>query len=175
MQVDVDLGRLAIVVAWTIAMAVLGTVLAGSAVKTWYPTIPKGRIEIPIALFAIVGVAFYVVDVVAGYRLLGMVDGGPAVPIVLVALVVVMLYNELWNAALFRLRSPFAALIALLGFLAPLTILLVGCWLVDTLSFVLVALYVAWVVGYDLPWIHGLWRANEGDVTTDGPSAPTEP
>ena len=62
--------------------------------------------------------------------------------------------------ALFRLRSPFAALIALLGFLGPLSILLVGCALVDTPSLVLMGLYAVWVVGYDLPWIYGLWRAN---------------
>jgi hypothetical protein len=73
-----------------------------------------------------------------------------------------MLYNELWNAALFRLRSPFAALVALFGFLAPLAILLAGCALVDGLSFVLIGIYVAWVVGYDIPWMYGLWRANGG-------------
>jgi translocator protein len=161
MSIDFELPRFAIVVVWTVAMAILGTVLAGSAVRTWYPTIAKGRIEIPIALFAVVGLVFYVVDVIVGYRLLGLVDTDQTFVLVLVALVVVMLYNELWNAALFRLRSPFAALIALLGFLAPLAILLVGCWLVDTPSFFLIALYAAWVVGYDLPWIHGLWRANE--------------
>jgi hypothetical protein len=39
-------------------LAVLGTVLAGSAVKTWYPTIHEGRIEISIALFAVIGLMF---------------------------------------------------------------------------------------------------------------------
>ena len=161
MPLDIDLPRLAVVVVWTIAMAVLGTVLAGDAVRTWYPTLTKTRIEIPIALFAAVGLVFYVVEAVVGYRLLGLVSITPTAVLVLVALAVVMLYNELWNAALFRLRSPFAALIALLGFLAPLAILLVGCALVDLPSFVLVGLYVAWVIGYDVPWIHGLWRAND--------------
>ena len=161
MPVDLDLPRLAIAVAWTIAMAILGTVLAGDAVRTWYPTLTKGRIEIPIALFAVVGLVFYVVEVIVGYRLLGLVDTDPTAVLVLVALVVVMVYNELWNAALFRLRSPFAGLIALLGFLAPLAILLAGCWLIDTPSFFLIGIYVLWVVGYDVPWIHGLWRANE--------------
>ena len=157
---SLDLGRLAVVVIWTIAMAVLGTVLAGDAVKSWYPTLTKTRIEIPIALFALVGLVFYAVDVIVGYRLLERVDDTPTATLVLVALAVVMLYNELWNGALFRPRSPFAALIALLGFLAPLAILLVGCLMVDMVSFVLMAIYAAWVIGYDLPWIHGLWRAN---------------
>jgi tryptophan-rich sensory protein len=147
-----------------IAMAVLGTVLAGSAVKTWYPTLRKGRIEIPIALFAAVGLVFYMLEAVVAYRLLERLGGSPATAIALVALAVVMLYNELWNAALFRLRSPFAALVALLGFLAPLAILLVSCALVDVPSAVLVGAYVLWVVGYDLPWIHGLWRANGGTI-----------
>ena len=160
MPIDIDVPRLGIVVVWTVAMAILGTILAGDAVRTWYPTLTKGRIEIPIALFAVVGLVCYLVEVVVAYRLLGLVDTDPTAVLVLVALAAVMLYNELWNAALFRLRSPFAALIALLGFLAPLAILLVGCWLVDTLSFVLIAIYVLWVVAYDVPWIHGLWRAN---------------
>ena len=160
MPIDIDLPRLAIVLVWTVAMAILGTVFAGDAVRTWYPTLTKGRIEIPVAVFAVVGLVFYVVDVVVAYRLLGMADTDPTAVLVLVALAVVMLYNELWNAALFRLRSPFAALIALLGFLAPLAILLAGCWLVDTPSFVLIGIYVLWVVAYDVPWIHGLWRAN---------------
>jgi tryptophan-rich sensory protein len=115
----------------------------------------------PDRTFAIVGLAFYIVDVVVAYRLSGLIDTTPTAALVVVSLIVVMLYNELWNAALFRLRSPFAALIALLGFLAPLAILLVGCALVDTPSFVLIGIYVLWVVGYDLPWINGLWRANE--------------
>src|SRR5262245_22170687 len=112
MPFDLDPARLAIVIAWTIAMAVLGTVLAGNAVKTWYPTLTKGRIEIPIALFALVGLFCYVLEAIVAYRLLGRWSEDRAVPLVVVALIVVMLYNELWNAALFRLRSPFAALIA---------------------------------------------------------------
>ena len=160
MPFEIDLPRLALVVVWTAAMAILGTVLAGNAVRTWYPTLAKGRIEIPLTLFALVGLVCYVLEAIVGYRLLGRLDATPTAGLVLFALVVVMLYNELWNGALFRLRSPFGALIALLGFLAPLAILLVGCALVDTPSFVLIGLYALWVVGYDLPWIHGLWRAN---------------
>ena len=157
---SIDPARLALVVGWTILMAILGTLLAGDAVRTWYPTLQKGRIEIPIALFAVVGFGFYVVDAIVAYRLMERLDATPTTMLVLAALIVVMLYNELWNAALFRLRSPFAGLIALLGFLAPLAILLVGCALVDGASAVLIGVYVAWVIGYDLPWIHGLWRAN---------------
>jgi tryptophan-rich sensory protein len=157
---SIDPARLGLVVGWTILMAILGTVLAGDAVRTWYPALRKGRIEIPIALFAVVGLLFYLVDAIVAYRLIERLDATPTATLVLVALVVVMLYNELWNAALFRLRSPFAGLIALLGFLAPLAILLAGCVLVDGLSAVLIGVYVAWVIGFDLPWIYALWRAN---------------
>ena len=55
---SIDPARLALVVGWTILMAILGTVLAGDAVRTWYPALQKGRIEIPIALFAVVGLVF---------------------------------------------------------------------------------------------------------------------
>jgi tryptophan-rich sensory protein len=160
-----DPARLAIVVVWTVFMAILGTVLAGTAVRTWYPTLAKGRIEIPLSLFALVGLVCYVLEAIVGYRLLERLDTSPTAGLVLVALVVVMLYNELWNAALFRLRSPFAAFIALLGFLAPLVILFVGCALVDPPSAALIGLYAVWVVGYDLPWIAGLWQANPGTLS----------
>jgi tryptophan-rich sensory protein len=169
---SIDLGRLALVVGWTVAMAVLGTVLAGDAVRTWYPTLRKTRVEIPLKLFALVGGVTYLTQVVIAYRLLERLATDSRAALVLVALAVVMLYNELWNAALFRLRSPFAALVALAGFLAPLAILLVGCVLVDALSAVLVGVYVAWVVGYDIPWLYGLWRANPGTPATAPVPAP---
>lgn len=160
MLAGIDPTRLAVVVAWTVLMAVLGTVIAGTAVKTWYPSLAKGRIEIPLGLFAFVGLVFYVFEAIVGYRLLERLDDTRTTALVVFALVVVMLYNELWNGALFRLRSPFAALIALLGFLAPLAILLVGCALIDLPSLILMGMYAAWVIGYDIPWIYGLWRAN---------------
>ena len=152
--------RLVAVIGWTVGMAVLGTVLAGDAVRTWYPTLTKTRMEIPLQLFAAVGGVTYLAQTVVGYRLLELLPTTPLAGLVLVALAVVMLYNELWNAALFRLRSPFAALVALFGFLAPLAILVVGCAMVDPLSAILMGAYAAWVVGYDIPWLHGLWRAN---------------
>ena len=107
--------------------------------ETSYPTLVKGRIEIPLTLFAIVGLVFYVLEAIVGYRLLERLDGSPTTALTPFALLVVMLYNELWNGALFRLRSPFAGFVALVGFLAPLAILLVGCALVDAVSLVLMA------------------------------------
>jgi tryptophan-rich sensory protein len=166
---DVDLPRLALVVGWTVAMAILGTVLAGDAVRTWYPSLRKTRIEIPLTLFALVGGVTYIAEAIVGYRLLERLGTTPSAGLVLVALVVVMLYNECWNAALFRLRSPFAALVALFGFLAPLVILLIGCVLVDLPSAVLIGAYALWVVCYDIPWMYGLWRLNGG--ATSGPIA----
>ncbi|MFL5725505.1 MAG: tryptophan-rich sensory protein, partial [Chloroflexota bacterium] len=108
----------------------------------------------------VVGLIFYAVEAIVAYRLIERLDATPTTLLVLVALAVVMLYNELWNAVLFRLRSPFGALVALFGFLAPLAILLVGCALVDGPSALLIGVYAAWVIGYDIPWLHGLWRAN---------------
>jgi hypothetical protein len=38
--------------------------------------------------------------------------------------------------------------------------------LVDGPSAVPIGVYSAWVIGYDLPWICGLWRANEAPDPT---------
>jgi len=156
----VDPGRLAFVVAVCVGMAALGTLLAGNALKTWYPTLVKPWFQIPLPLFIGIGLVGYVLDAVILYRLGGLLGTESLVAIAIVAMLVVMLYNELWNAALFRLRSPFAAWIGLLGFLAPLTILEASLIPVDAVSAVIMGGYMVWVLAYDVPWAYALWRRN---------------
>ena len=71
--------------------------------------------------------------------------------IALKALVVVMLYNELWNYVFFRWQNTFAGFLGVLAFLAPLVILQVTLFLVERVSALLILIYVLWVIGYDIP------------------------
>jgi tryptophan-rich sensory protein len=155
-----DLIALAVAVGVSLGMAVLGTVLAGDSLKTWYPTIRHPRFEPPLWGFVLVGLIVYVIDAIVLYRLLAVVEDSGIRLAAIVALLVVMLGNELWNALLFRLRSPYAAVIGLVGFIGLLGVLVVTLFLADAISSWLMLAYLAWVVGFDVPWTVRLWQLN---------------
>jgi tryptophan-rich sensory protein len=155
-----DLTALAVAVGVSLGMAALGTVLAGDSLKTWYPTIRHPRFEPPLWGFVLVGLVVYVIDAIVLYRLLVVVDDSGMRVAAIAALLVVMLGNELWNALLFRLRSPYAAMIGLVGFIGLLGVLVVTLFLADPVSGWLMLAYLAWVVGFDVPWILRLWHLN---------------
>jgi tryptophan-rich sensory protein len=162
-------------VAFTVVMAVLGTLLAGDSLRSWFPRLARPSFQIPTPVFAGVGAIGYVFDVVVLYRLLTIVDDGPGKGICLVAMVVTMAYNELWNGALFRLRSPFAGFLLLVAFLAPLSILEAGLLLVEPVSAALIGIYIGWVVLYDVPWTYRLWRLNPGQSARVSPESGDAP
>lgn len=157
---DLDLPVLVVAVGLSLGMAALGALLAGDALKSWYPTIRHPRFEPPVWGFVLIGLVVYCIDAVVLYRLLTIVDDSSQRVVAATALVVVMLYNELWNAVLFRLRSPYGAMIGLAGFLAPLLILTVALFAFEPFSGWLMLAYLVWVVGFDVPWISRLWRLN---------------
>jgi hypothetical protein len=65
-----------------------------------------------------VGLFGYLVDSVITYRLLTVVPEQTDRIIALTALIVVMLYNELWNIVLFRWHNTFAGFLGCNGYLA---------------------------------------------------------
>lgn len=155
-----DVGVAVAVITFTASMALLGTVLAGDALRTWFPRLLRPSFQLPTPLFIGVGVIGYLIDVVILYRLLTVVDDSRGRTVCLAAMAVVMLYNELWNGALFRLRSPFAGFLLVVAFLAPLAILETALVLFEPVSAVLIGGYLIWVVLYDVPWTYRLWRLN---------------
>jgi translocator protein len=157
----IDIGAAVLAVAFTAAMAVLGTVLAGDALKTWFPTLVRPTFQMPLPLFIGVGIIGYIVGAIVLYRLLTVVDDPRGRIVCVAAMVVTMLYNELWNGALFRLRSPFAGFVLVVAFLAPLAILETALVLFEPVSALLIGVYVLWVIVYDVPWSYRLWRLNQ--------------
>lgn len=151
---------LAAAIGLSLVMAVFGTVLVGDSLKTWYPTIRHPRFEPPLWGFVLVGLVVYVIDAIVLYRLLVVIDDSAIRVVALATLVAVMLGNELWNAVLFRLRSPYRAMIGLFGFIVLLAVLVVALFLADVVSGWLMLGYLAWVVGFDVPWIMRLWQLN---------------
>src|SRR5437899_2990074 len=73
-----DLSALAVAVALPVAMAVLGTLLAGSALKEWFAQLKTPRWHLPMWAFISVGAVGYVLDAVILYRLLTLVQDASA-------------------------------------------------------------------------------------------------
>ena len=163
----VDAVALVLAVVLPVGMAVLGTVLAGSGLKEWFVQLEGPRWQLPLWAFIGVGALGYVFDAVILYRLMTVVDDLGGRVVALTALVVVMLYNELWNYAFVGRRSTYAGWIGVLAFLAPLAILQVALAVYDRPSAILLLIYVVWVVAYDVPWSYALWRLNP-DRSTSG-------
>jgi translocator protein len=132
----------------------------GNQLTRWFATLRKPRFQLPLWGFVCVGLFGYLVDSVIAYRLLTVVPEQTDRIIALTALIVVMLYNELWNIVLFRWHNTFAGFLGVMAFLAPLTILQVALLLVDNVSAWLLLVYLVWVIGYDIPWAYRLWRLN---------------
>jgi translocator protein len=147
-------------VALSLVMAIVGGLLTGNQLTQWFATLHKPRLQLPLWGFVCVGLYGYLVDSVIAYRLLTVVPEQTARIIALTALIIVMLYNELWNIVLFRWHNTFACFLGVLIFLIPLTFLQVTLVLVDSVSAWLVLVYVIWVLGYDIPWAYRLWRLN---------------
>jgi tryptophan-rich sensory protein len=164
---DVEVVPLVVSAAVCIALAVLGNLWVGDALKTWYPSLAKPRLLPPLWAFIAVAVAVYVVEGVVLYRLLVRVAPPEGKVVAVTALVVLMVCNEAWNYAFFGLRSTLAALVGIVGFLAPLTVLMVALFAYEPVSGWLMLPYCAWVV-YDVWWVHQLWRLNPGGSAVQG-------
>ena len=144
----------------SLAMAIAGGLLTGNQLTQWFATLHKPRFQLPLWGFMCLGLFGYIVDSVITYRLLTVVPEQTTRIIALTALIVVMLYNELWNIVLFRWHNTFASFLGVVLFLIPLTILQVTLVLVDSVSAWLIFVYLLWVIGYDIPWAYRLWRLN---------------
>lgn len=156
-----NIAALAVAVVVCVAMAVLGGLLTGNSLKGWYTGLVKPRWQIPLWAFIAIGLIVYVMDAIILYRLLSLVNDSAGKIVALTAMIVVMLYNEVWNYAFFSWRSTLAGFVGIVAFLAPLTILEVILVEYDSLSALLMLVYVVWVIGYDVPWAYTLWKLNQ--------------
>jgi tryptophan-rich sensory protein len=106
-------------VALSLGMAIVGGLLTGNQLTQWFATLRKPRFQLPLWGFVCVGLFGYIVDSIIAYRLLTVVPEQSARIIALTALIVVMLYNELWNIVLFRWHNTLAGFLGVLEFFDP--------------------------------------------------------
>src|SRR5574337_465399 len=98
-----DLSAVTVAIAVCVALAILGSRLTGNSLKGWYADLVKPRWQIPLGAFVGIGIVGYIMDAVILYRLLTAILDPVNQAVALTAMLIVMLYNELWNYALFGL------------------------------------------------------------------------
>lgn len=141
-----------------LAMGLLGTVLAGDGLGTWYAGLEKPAFLVPLWGFYLVGVLYYLLFGVVIYRIAAYTEA-PIRRRLFGLAVVVMLLNELWNFAFLGLQSTLAGFVGIVVFLIPLLILIVRLFPEDRIGGGLLIGYSAWVV-YDIAWTYALWQLN---------------
>ncbi len=142
-----------------VVLAFWGSLLVGDSLETWYPTLTKPAWLVPLPVFYGVGVLYYLLFAFVLYRILAHIEGQTPKRVALIAAVVVMIANELWNWTFFRLRSPRAGFLGIGLFLVLLTILIRILWRLERPSAIALLPYFGWIV-YDLLWTFRLWQLN---------------
>ncbi|WP_432548573.1 TspO/MBR family protein [Kineococcus sp. SYSU DK004] len=134
--------------------AVGGNAVAGRAALAWFAGLRRPRWQVPLPVFAGVGVAYYGAMTIVLDRADQRGDERARR-----AALAVLAGNELWNVAFFGRRSPAAGFAGMLAFTVPVGVLLAAVR-EDRVSRALAGAYALWVVGYDVPWSYRLWRLN---------------
>jgi benzodiazapine receptor len=154
-------GPLFVAVAACGLFAVLGGALVGESIGSWYAGLEKPWFLVPLRVFYLVGVLYYILFAVVLYRVLVHVENHRGRMMCLALVFSVMLFNELWNYGFFGLRSTLAGFLGIVVFLVPLTTLIVVLFRHERRSGQVLVPYYLWVV-YDLAWTLELWRLNGG-------------
>ena len=138
--------------------AALGSALAGPDPGASLAALRQPPFALPLAGWMGVGALYYLGMGTVLYRALA--HPRPDRRGTTALALAVMLLNELWNVLLFGARHMPAALVGLAAFALPLLALTLRLRRADGPSFRIAAVYLAWVVLYDLPWMYMLWRLN---------------
>jgi tryptophan-rich sensory protein len=152
---------LALALLLCVAVAGLEGLIGAGGLPGWYSNLDKPGWHLSTTAFVLVAVLVYAMDGFIVYRLLRSRPLQHTRALALAMLIAVMLYNAAWNAVLFRTEDLMIGLLGLGGFLVLLSILqavLIAC---DRASATVHAVYIAWVVLYDIPLYVTMWRMNE--------------
>lgn len=142
-------GPLGAAIAIPVLLAVLGGALVGDYGLGWYADLVKPWFLVPLWVFYIVGLIYYLLGAVVLYRILAHVAERRGKVISLTLTIGVLVGNELWNYGFFGLRSTLAGFVGMVVFLVLLTALIVALGKYERFSAGLVVPYYLWVL-YDL-------------------------
>ncbi len=142
-----------------VAMIVAETLLSGPDLQRWLASLKHPRFYAPLGVWIAAAIVTYALQGVIAYRLVSLgLTSGTILGLPLLA--AVMAANIAYNVVLDRTREPRLAYTGILWFVPLLAVLQVSLYLTDPIAAALNVLYVAWVVGYDLPIMRALSRLN---------------
>ena len=151
-----NMRALATAVAPPAAAAAIGNAFVGRDSLGWFRALRTPRMQLPLPAFLVVGAVYYAQLGWVLHRAQQTEDRG-----VRNRALLVLVGNELWNAAFFGRRSPRAGFLGVVAFLGPLLALQKSV-ASDRQALIALTPYTLWVIGYDLPWTYQLWRLNPG-------------
>jgi len=125
--------------------------------KNWFENLRQPRYSFPFSFWYLVGGLYYIICGVIAYRQFHSADSLLTMPIVFLSLIMVV--NGLTNFILFKFRSLKMFYWVLYLFIALFLGLMAVLFEVDSVSFLLAAVYVIWLV-YDVYYFLNLWRLN---------------
>ena len=138
-------GPLVMAIAIPVLLAVLGGALVGDSGLGWYAELAKPWFLVPLWVFYVVGLAYYLLGAVVLYRILAHVTDHRSKAISLALAVGVLVGNELWNYGFFGMRSTLAGFVGMVVFLVALTALIVALGKYERVSAGLLIPYYLWV------------------------------
>jgi tryptophan-rich sensory protein len=142
-----------------VAMGAAEGMLSGSDLHRRLASLKLPRLYPPLWVWIVVALLTYVLQGAIAYRLL---QTGPSLAgaLALALLIVLMGANVAYNVILDRRRDPRLAYTGLIWFLPPLAAFEVALVFSDPVAAVLNLIYVAWVIGFDLPVMRALSMLN---------------
>ncbi len=142
-----------------LVFAIIGGLLTGDSLESWFVEIKHPWFSLPITGWYIVGVLYYIMAIAILFRLLIAKDGMPR-KIAIWLTVAMLAGNEFWNYLFFGLESTFAGFIGLLPFIILVVVLFIRLWKFQKRTAWILLPYVIWL-GYDLVWTYYLWILNK--------------
>ena len=143
----------------TLTIAIIGVLLAGDAMETWYPSLETPWLNIPIWVFIPVQILYYVICAIIIYRILKYVMPNRQRNISLALLLTMMISAELWNFLFLGLRSTFAGWVGMILFTMMAIVVYAYLRRAERNSSRIMIPYLVWLV-LDNIWIFELWLAN---------------
>lgn len=141
-----------------LGFAILGNLLTGDALETWYLTLDQPWFSLPLWSWYIVGILYYLICASILYRLF-IIPSSTKRNASLFLILVMLAGNEVWNYLFFGLESTFLAFISLIPFSILVFLLFIKLKKIDKKSALILTPYLIWLI-YDLSWTYYLWKLN---------------
>jgi len=141
----IEIIKLAICIGVCLAAGFIGSIFTNTSIPTWYTTLEKPSFTPPNWLFAPVWTALFVLMGVSAFLLWRNGLDDRKIRISLSVFVVQLVFNMLWSAAFFGLRSPLVGLIVIVILWAAILLTILNFLRVSLIAGILLVPYILWV------------------------------